>query len=371
MADGKRISDEINIIPEHEWNYNLASDKEYNDLSEETSAVAERGGYVKTEYKGGVASRASATASSNLSGGNLNTASVSSAKAVKAANTFSSVLSKITLGLVAVTGAAVIGTSYLPAARSENAKFINVESYEREICMEIDVLKWSEDLKIRVTGKNFTDELVIENREKFSQYSDQQEYYQNYEEYERLEQSVREEMRHYYTYYYVEDGNDGDEILLEIIGNPVFMSEVIDSRTVVLRLDEPKDPDEPYDPVGSAQFISVETYDRYVYMQIEVTEWSEYLKIRVIYNGFIDYLEIENNGYGSADDQDETWISYYAESAEDGDEILLEIVEESSQNSIVLDSLSVTIVIGERENELVIVDDNGIIDHQNSGYVNN
>ncbi|MBO4251860.1 MAG: hypothetical protein J5911_04270 [Clostridia bacterium] len=363
MADNKKLPEELNAIPANEYNSDLSSDKEYNDISGEFAFAEERQGFGRVESNPTETSsdkKSAVKITGTSSGSGISASNTSTLRAVQSSGTVSSVLYKIALGFVALTGVAIIGANYIPAARTEDAKFIEVTAQERTIEMELEVLKWSDDLKIKISGKDFTDEIKIENREKdFYQYD------QDYYLYEQREKELREEMSRYWTQYYVENGEDGDEILLEIIGNPVFMNEVLDSKTVVLKIDEPQDPDDPpYEPVGDAKFISVETYDRYVYMQIEVTEWSEYLKLRVTYNGLIEYIDIvdpngEYNEQIVIDDQEGDWITYYAEYAEDGDYISLEIV---GKDEVLLDVRRVAIAIedeySEKDQESETVNDN-------------
>ena len=102
------------------------------------------------------------------------------------------------------------------------------------VYIQIEVLKWSENLKVRITGKDFTDYLYIDNYEEDADYSNGKD---------------DEQGRGTWLYYCVEGGEDGDTILFEIIGETVLMSDVIDSKTVVLKLDVPQEPDNDYPTV--------------------------------------------------------------------------------------------------------------------------
>lgn len=243
MSGNNNIPNGLNKIAENEYNYSETSDKEINDLSEEFSVAADNSSADVKEY----ASLKGKTETVAGSLGSVAKQSTATTEAVNAASANTSVFYRIVMSLAAVFGALVIGTSYIPAARAEDAKFIDVSQYEREISIELEVIKWSEDLKVRITGKDFTDYLEIENREEDADYpSDNQGDWYDEE---------REKERNYrWLYYYVENAEDGDEILLEIIGSTFMMSDVIDSKTVVLKFEEKSEYDYADDNQGNYDY---------------------------------------------------------------------------------------------------------------------
>lgn len=226
MPNDNDIPNGLNKIAENEYNYSETSDKEINDLSEEFSVAADNGSAEIKEYaslKGKTETVAGAV-------GGVAAQNNATTEAVKAVSANTSVFYRIIMSLAAVFGALVIGTT-ASGARAEDARFITVETYDIYVYMQIEVLKWSENLKVRITGKDFTDYLEIENYEEDADYPSDNDNGQG---------------RGTWLYYCVEGGEDGDTILLQIIGETVLMSDVIDSKTVVLKLDVPQEPDDDY-----------------------------------------------------------------------------------------------------------------------------
>ena len=238
MAENNRISDEYNKTAENEFNVGKYSESEENrvyagefysgeenqvkDLSDGNSESAENGadGVNKTAAgDGGTSAHSSSGAKSALNAANAEKIAAT-ANTVKAVSGDYSILYKIIMGIVAFAGALIIGTNFVNGTRKENARFIKTETEDRYVSICVEVIKWSKDLKIRITGKDFVDELYIERTD----YNE--ELYYGADDYSEKNQQ--------WLSYYAEKGEIGDELVLEIIGSPVFMSEVIDKTTVVL-----------------------------------------------------------------------------------------------------------------------------------------
>lgn len=239
MAENNRISDEYNKTAENEFNVGKYSESEENrvyagefysgeenqvkDLSDGNSESAENGadGINKTAFgdNGGLSAPASSFTANALNAANAEKIAAT-ANTVKAVSGGYSILYKIIMGIVAFAGALIIGTNFVNGTRKENARFIKTETEDRYVSICVEVIKWSEDLKIRITGKDFVDELYIEPTD-FNE-----ELYYGADDYSEKNQQ--------WLSYYAEKGEIGDELVLEIIGSPVFMSEVIDKTTVIL-----------------------------------------------------------------------------------------------------------------------------------------
>lgn len=240
MAGNNDIPNGLNKIAENEYNYSETSDREINDLSEEFSVAADNSSAGVREYaslKGKTETVAGAV-------GGVAAQSTATTEAVKTLSGNTSVLYRIVMSLAAVFGALVIGTT-ASGARAENARFITVETYDIDVYMQIEVLKWSENLKVRITGKDFTDYLYIDNYEEDADYPNG---------------TADGQGNGFWLYYCVEGGEDGDTILLEIIGETVLMSDVIDSKTVVLKFDVPQEPDNDY-PINDYPTVDYPTID--------------------------------------------------------------------------------------------------------------
>ena len=132
--------------------------------------------------------------------------------------------------------AAVVATGVVKIRR-DDAKFIKVYSEGESVVMIVEVNKWSKDLRIRVTDGDKIDYVYIEPR--YDEEYPDREYYDNY-------YSERESDGEYY-YYYAENAGEGRKIVVELVGDKVFLNDVLDRAEVEVKgYDYYSDPNEEY-----------------------------------------------------------------------------------------------------------------------------
>ncbi len=221
-----------------------------------------------------------------------------------------SFVQKLAYGAAAVVGVAVIGNAYVDAVRTEKANFKEVFAEENRIVMEVEIEEWSEDLKIRIRGKDFEDYIELAPPETFA--DEKQEKYTAF--YEYLLHDLKEE----------------EVVTVELIGSKVLMNEVLDTRVVTVtgervfdsRGDPPPDtspeeedvwPDERAVLLSAFYGVIDDVYT--VQMWLDVPVWSENLRIRLSATDgrgdeFEEFLQIKAPGETSDQPSHESFYEY-------------------------------------------------------------
>ena len=276
---------------------------------------------------------------------NVSNAGVERAKALKkrkeptaASKTAADITTKLTPALVGsmtsyvavVVGLLVVTSTYVGALGIAQASFKTLETEYNAIRMEIAVNEWAEDLGVRLSYDGYTVTYKIpENKEADG------------ESEEDLHESERQDDRGfffgeyveeklYYASYYIEELTKPTQVKVEIVGNVVFMNDILDSKTITV---------EPYPVSAYASFEDIYAQNSVVSAGFKVYEWTDTLRFELAFNEVIDGFSVpepdtarqfEEGGFSifiESDRQNYYHVSYYNEEIPENAEITIRLLD--------------------------------------------
>ena len=250
--------------------------------------------------------------------------------AATATTATTAVVGTVTSGVVVVVGALVVTSTYVGALGMAQASFKSIEARYDSVEMEIDVKEWSEDLGIRISFDDYKITYKIpENKEVSEDVSATEP--NEVEDDKGFFFGEYGEDNVYYAKYYIEGLKEKTVLKAEIIGNVVFMNDVLDVKTVTV---------EPYPVYASASIEDVYAEPACLSASFRIYEWTEKLRFELVFNEVIDGFSVpEPNGEPSfdtgnftltaeRDDPYRYYIGYENEDMADGVEVTLRLVED-------------------------------------------
>ena len=282
---------------------------------------------------------------------NVSNAGVERAKALKkrkeptaASKTAANITTKLTPALVGsmtsyvavVVGLLVVTSTYVGALGIAQASFKTLETEYNAIRMEIAVNEWAEDLGVRLFYDGYTVTYKIpENKEADGE--NEEDFHENERQDDRgffFGEYVEEKL--YYANYYIEELTKPTQVKVEIVGNVVFMNDILDSKTITV---------EPYPVSAYASFEDIYAQNSVVSAGFKVYEWTDTLRFELAFNEVIEGFSVpepvsagtENEGrqfefdkfsvFIEGDDGKTYYISYYNEDIPEKAEITLRLTD--------------------------------------------
>lgn len=234
--------------------------------------------------------------------------------------------------VAAIIGLAVVSTAFAAMLGFASAKFYDVYYEQNSIIMMVEIEQWTENLIIKVSYNDVVDYVEIYEPEK----RENEQYMEETDEFKNV----------YYYSYYIEDIKEPTYVKIELLGDKVLLSDVLDTRTIIV--DAPKDYAEAY---------IEEAYDEITAIggTIVVDKWKESLQLAFDVDGVTvgtfsipspdeEYGQDGATGgrefYGSYE-ENYFYFIYYKDDLEEGAEVAVRVVD----GDYLLDVRKWTIVI--------------------------
>ena len=242
---------------------------------------------------------------------------------------------KVATYVAAIIGFTLVSTAFTTLLGLSNASFYDVYAEQSYIVMMVKIEQWSENMAIKISYNDVVDYLEVYEPEPRIE-----------EEYEEPIEEEDEFRNVYYYSYYLEDITGPTLVKIELLGDKVLLSDVLDTRIITVEA-----------PIDYAEAYIEEAYDEITAIggTIVVDKWKESLQLAFDVDGVtVGTFSIpspdEEHGqdgstggrefYGSYD-QNYYYFIYYKDDLEDGAEVTVRVMD----GDYLLDNRKWTIVI--------------------------